>query len=166
MSQIYKQQTGSGPTPPNYTISGSANPEVLVPPVAGTNNWEFVGQGNITCTGNAALGTMTISDQNLWVDQGTSITVVKGTNYFAIASITLTMPSAPSQGDTTIIFVDTSGPVTIACTGTQRIRLSQGISSTAGSQTSSFQGDSVTLVYRAATAVWQATSFVGTWQPA
>lgn len=165
MSQAGTKTTGSGPTPPSYTISGSANPGVLVPPVAGTDNWEFVGQGNITCTGNAGAGTMTISDLGLWVDQATSTTVVRGTNYFATASITLTMPSAPSQGDTTIIFVDTSGPVTIACTGTQRIRLSQGISSTAGSQTSSFQGDAVTLVYRAATAVWQSTDFVGTWQP-
>ena len=59
MSQIYKQSGGSGP-PTAYTISGSANPLVLVPPVDGVNNWGLVGGAGITVTGNATAGTLTI----------------------------------------------------------------------------------------------------------
>lgn len=98
-----------------------------------------------------------------WIDQGTSITLAKNTGYFVTAATTQTLPASPSQGDVVKIVADTSGAVVVTANTGQKIRLGSLISSTAGTMTSTLQGDCMELVFRAATSTWISIADNGVW---
>ena len=98
-----------------------------------------------------------------WIDQATSITLVKNTGYFVTAATTQTLPASPAQGDVVKIVADTSGAVVVTANTGQKIRLGNLISSTAGTMTSTLQGDCMELVFRAATSTWISIANNGVW---
>lgn len=101
-----------------------------------------------------------------WIDQGSSITLAKNTGYYVTAATTQTLPAAPAQGDTVKIVADTTGAVVVTANTGQLIRSGTTVSSTAGSMTSTLQGDSLELVFRAATSTWISIATQGVWVPA
>jgi hypothetical protein len=102
----------------------------------------------------------------IWIDQATGITLAVNTGYFVTAATTQTLPAAPTQGQVVKIVADTTGAVVVTANTGQLIRAGTTISSTAGSMTSTLQGDSLELVYRAATSTWISIATTGVWVPA
>ncbi len=101
-----------------------------------------------------------------WIDQGTSITLAVNTGYFVTAATTQTLPAAPTQGQVVKIVADTTGAVVVTANTGQLIRSGTTVSSTAGTFTSTLQGDSLELVFRAATSTWISIATNGVWVPA
>lgn len=100
---------------------------------------------------------------NAWTDEATSFAAVKNNGYFVTANATATMPASPSQGDTIAFEVDSaSGILTIQANTGQTIQIGKAVSASAGVAVSNFNGDSVTLVYRASDTSWRAISVIGT----
>lgn len=100
-----------------------------------------------------------------WNDISGAFSPLKNNGYFITGTATGTLPASPSQGDTIKFFVDHASQVlTIDAPGTQIIRLGSLVSSAGGTATSTVQGDSVELVYRASDTCWCAVcGFSGTW---
>ena len=98
-----------------------------------------------------------------WIDQATSITLAVNTGYFVTAATTQTLPAAPTQGQTVKIVADTTGAVVVTANTGQLIRVGNVVSSTAGSMTSTLRGDSLELVFRAATSTWISIANNGVW---
>jgi hypothetical protein len=103
-----------------------------------------------------------------WTDEAGAFSAVKNNGYFATATATGTLPASPAQGDTIKFFVDSASQfLTIQASGSQIIRLGSLASSAGGTATSTLQGDSVELVYRAADTCWCAVcGYTGTWMMA
>lgn len=99
----------------------------------------------------------------VWIDQGTNTTLAINKGYFATAAVTLTLPAAPSQGDTVKIICDTASTVVLTANTGQTIRQGNLASSSAGTFTNSLRGDALELIYRAATTQWIALNGNGTW---
>jgi hypothetical protein len=171
------------PTAGNWNIVGSS-------PVAGTNPVRTTGSGstltvnvqkaqaiastNATNVGLAAFNSAQFSvDSNgfvsaltsifPWIDQATGITLAVNTGYFVTAATTQTLPAAPTQGQVVKIVADTTGAVVVTANTGQVIRVGTTASSTAGSMTSTLQGDSLELVFRAATSTWISIATNGVW---
>lgn len=98
-----------------------------------------------------------------WIDQGTSITLAINTGYFVTAATTQTLPASPSQGDVVKIICDTTGAVVVTANTGQTIRIGNTASASAGNATSTQRGDSLELIYRAATTQWIALNSTGNW---
>lgn len=96
-------------------------------------------------------------------DKSTNFNASVSNGYFCTAALTATLPASPSEGDTIEIICDTSGAVIVAANTGQMIRLSTAISAATGSATSSAQGDTMKLIYRAATTTWIVISTIGNW---
>jgi hypothetical protein len=100
-----------------------------------------------------------------WIDQATGIVLAINTGYFVTAATTQTLPASPSQGDVVKIVADTTGAVVVTANTGQQIRVGTTISSTAGTMTSTLQGDSLELIYRAASTTWVSIATTGVWVP-
>jgi hypothetical protein len=98
-----------------------------------------------------------------WIDQATGIVLAVNTGYFVTAATTQTLPAAPTQGQVVKIVADTSGAVVVTANTGQTIRLGSVTSSVAGTMTSTSQGDSMELVFRAATSTWISIADNGVW---
>jgi len=99
----------------------------------------------------------------VWIDQATSITLAVNTGYFVTGATTQTLPSTAVQGTVVKIVADTTGAVVVTGNTGQIIRLGNVVSSTAGSMTSTLRGDSLELVFRAATSTWISIANNGVW---
>lgn len=97
-----------------------------------------------------------------WNDESGAFAAVEFSGYFVTDTATATLPGAPSQGDTISFALDTANVLTIQASGTQVIRVGSSVSSAAGTAVSTDIGDSITLVYRASSTSWIATSVIGT----
>jgi hypothetical protein len=103
-----------------------------------------------------------------WVDivAATSTTAISGYGYFVSASpVTITLPTIGSGSGNTIAFTfdGAGGTLTVEANAGQYIRIGKTESATGGTINNNFQGDSVTLVYRATDTTWIAQDVVGTW---
>jgi hypothetical protein len=98
-----------------------------------------------------------------WTDEATAFNAAASNGYFATATCTGTLPSAPTQGQTIAFAVDSSsGILTIQANTGQTIRIGKAVSASAGTAASNFDGDSVTLVFRNSDSSWIATQVIGT----
>lgn len=152
------------------TINLEAGPVMATTYVANTgsatpalNILNVLGGVGISTSGAGNTLTITSTGASTWIDQGTSITLVANSNYFATAAVTLTMPASPSQGDSIRVIVDTASAVVLTANTGQVIRLGNSVSSSAGTQTNTARGDSVNLIFRTTGSAWIASSFVGNW---
>jgi hypothetical protein len=102
-----------------------------------------------------------------WSDTSGAFSPLKENGYFITGTATGTLPASPTQGDTIEFFVDTTQILTIQAAGSQIIRLGQIVSSAGGTMTSTLQGDSVRLTYRASDTCWCCIGgHEGVWQGA
>jgi hypothetical protein len=100
-----------------------------------------------------------------WTDQSTSFAAVASNGYFITSAgpITATLPASPTQGQTISFASDTAtGTVVITANTGQIIRIGLAVSATAGTATSTQNGDSITLVFRSSDNAWIATQSMGT----
>lgn len=98
-----------------------------------------------------------------WTDESTSFAAAANNAYFVTNTATATLPASPSQGNTIAFSLDTTSILTITANTGQIIRIGKAVSAAAGTAKSNFQGDSVTLVYRASDTAWIAQDVIGTW---
>jgi hypothetical protein len=89
-----------------------------------------------------------------WVDSSGTFTASVNTGYFLTAASTVTLPPAPVQGDAFEVICDTAGSCVVTANTGQSIRISNQLSSVAGSATNTAIGDSLSLVFRSATNTW------------
>lgn len=101
-------------------------------------------------------GTLSFHDAGVttWSDTSGVFTASRNTGYFLTAASTATLPASPSQGDAVDFVCDTTGSCVITANTGQFIRISNQLSSSAGTATNSARGDSLSLVYRSATTTW------------
>lgn len=100
-----------------------------------------------------------------WVDQPGFNVVNSNQGNFntSVGANILTLPVAPSQGDTCKFKCATAAALTITCTGLQTIQFGNQTSIPGGNITSTAIGDAVELTYYAAGNVFIANSIVGNW---
>jgi hypothetical protein len=110
------------------------------------------------------LGTGASTSIFSWIDKAISFAASAGYGYFVTAAATATLPAAPNQGDTIAFAIDTGvGTLTIQANALQFINIGNTTSAAAGTATSIFTGDSVTLVYRSVSKTWKSISSIGNW---
>jgi hypothetical protein len=125
-----------------------------------------VTQGNGTFTSLGASNQIkvnVINDGFPWTDKFISFLAVAQNGYFCTGLLTVTLPVAPTQGNTVIIYVDSASIVTIQASPGQTIQIGSGQSSIAGTAASNSEGSTLTLTYRTADTEWHAISVEGTW---
>ena len=145
----------AGGTTVGKTITGDSGGALS--PTAG--NWNILGGPGVTTSGSGS--TLTIN--SVVFTDTTAATLASDNGYFATAAGTYTLPAAPAQGETVIIFCDTAGAVAVTANTGQVIRIGNQVSSTAGSLTSTARGDALTLRYRSSGSVWATISSMGNW---
>jgi hypothetical protein len=101
-----------------------------------------------------------------WTDETTTFSPAAGNGYFVTGNATATLPASPSQGNTIAFCVDSGSAIlTITANTGQYIQVGKAKSASAGTCASNFNGDSITLVYRASDSIWFAAfgAAQGTW---
>ena len=122
-----------------------------------------VGGSPVYCDANGQLS-LGSGGSGSWIDEGASFAAIADNGYIVTATATATLPASPIQGDTIQFFVDSvSGILTIQASGSQTIQSGPNVSGAGGTATNYFNGDSITLVYRAANTNWFAISRTGSW---
>lgn len=156
MSNFYIQGTGGTGTGDILTINTiSAN---------GSGNFTIAAGPGITITPIANGITVSSTGSSGYTDVATSGTLAINSGYFITAASTQTLPASPVQGSAVQIICDTAGTVVITANAGQTIRIGTAVSATAGTATSVFRGNSLMLIYRAATTSWiQQGAPEGTW---
>lgn len=133
---------------------GSATPVANILNLLGSGDTITTGSGNTITIVSGGVG---------WTDEAVSFLAVVNNGYFCTAALTATLPAAPSQGNIVLIEADTTSAVVVKANAGQFIRLGSQVSAVGGQATSSHRGDSIYLVYRAATTTWNSLSTEGTW---
>lgn len=161
MSQIYKNSSGGGTVPTQFTTDNG----IAVP---AANNLNVFGGTGTTTSGSGSTITITVKTEGFaWSDKAITFDANIENGYFCTAALTVNLPpnvSFPTPlvtGATVIIYVDTSSAVIIQAAAGQTIEISQNQSSVAGTATSTAQGNIVTLVYRTSDTTWHAVSSAG-----
>lgn len=151
--------TKSTPTIPTQFTEDSG---VAIP---AANNLNIFGGPGIHTSGSGSTVTISATGAGFtWQDQGVNLNPAVAENgYFATAAITITLPAAPSVGNTIAFIVDNTGALTIQANTGQTIRLGNVVSASAGTAVNTRQGDAIELVYRATDTSWIALSSVGSW---
>lgn len=159
MSQFYQGVT-SGSLPPAVPLQFTTDAGIAVP-VA--NNLNVLGGVGTTTTGAGSTITINvINDGFPWTDKFISFLAAPQNGYFCTGLLTATLPIAPTQGNTIIIYVDSASIVTIQASGSQTIQIGSGQSSAGGTASSNAEGSTLTLVYRSADNEWHGISVEGT----
>ena len=101
-----------------------------------------------------------------WTNEAAPFVPAVRNGYFiTAASVTCTLPAAPTRGDTIVFTVDsaTASSLVITANAGQIIRVGLGNTAVAGTLTNNARGDSLTLVYSDNSTAWVASSVIGTW---
>jgi hypothetical protein len=138
---------------------------------AGANTVNNVSPGTLgqVLTSNGASAQPTYQTipftQMPWTDKAISFAAAVGNGYFVTATATATLPASPAQGNTISFAVDSaSGILTIQANTGQIIRVGKVVCAAAGICVSNFDGDAITLVYRASDTTWiSVPGTEGTW---
>lgn len=143
--------TGSGST---LTFGG-----VLAPANGGTGLSSPGSAGNVlTSNGTSWVSQAPSSGGLSYVSISSAPTTAANTVYMATAALTVTLPSAPSNGYVVGLINASSGTVLFQASGTDVIQISSAVSTAGGTATSTVKGESMLLVYEADTDTWYAPS--------
>lgn len=165
MSQVIKN-LAAGPVPPTvatlYTEDiGTATPAANNLNVIGGTGVQTAGSGD-TIIINVVNGGFT------WVETSTNFAATAQQGIFCNAALTVTLPPTAgiTIGATIFIYVDTASPVIIQANTSQIIEIGNVLSSSAGTATSTAQGNFVQLIFKPSDTTWHAVSPVGSWSMA
>lgn len=100
---------------------------------------------------------------NMFLATSGTFTATASRGYILTAAATITLPSAPSTGDTIYFVCDTASSVVVTASAGQVISIQNVISNYAGTATSTAIGNALTLVYNSGDTSWIAVRNVGTW---
>ena len=100
---------------------------------------------------------------NMFLTTSGTFNATKGRGYILTGASTITLPSAPTTGDTVSFVCDTASSVVLTASAGQVISIQAVISNYAGTATSSTQGNAITLVYNSGDTSWIANKVIGTW---
>lgn len=123
------------------------------------------GAGVVITNGSGSI-TLALNGSSItsWTDKNTSFPAVASNGYFSTDTLTMTLPSSPSQGDTIGVVIQVSSTtLTIQANTGQKIQIGSAASSVAGSVTSDIIGTSLILVYNFSASCWFAVSCMGSW---
>lgn len=99
-----------------------------------------------------------------WQDVSGAFISNRSNGYFITATASSTLPAGASEGDTIEYALDTAQILTLTASVGQTIRIGNNVSSSGGTAVSTLRGDSLSLVFRAASQSWIAVPApVGTW---
>jgi len=152
--------TGAGLAIDSFSPDSGTDP--VVPDAAGLVN--IRGSGSVSTIGSLNTLTIDVSGGGIvWTDHAISASVLSDSGSFSTASVTLTTPASPANGDV-LKFVNMFGAsLIVTAAGTQLIRVMGSISSAGGTQTSTVIGDSLDLVYQSSSTTWVAIATNGNW---
>lgn len=157
--------TGNTQASRMITTDGQLLIGATVSPNIRTGNLTSTG-GTVTITNGAGSINVEVTSGGafVWSDTSGTVTAVSQHGYFISAAATVTLPAAPSEGDTVRFVVDTASALVITAAGTQLIRVGNTISAAGGTSTNTARGDAMELVYRTVGTTWfAASSPVGAW---
>lgn len=142
--------------------------QIMAGGTSATGDMQQLGIGSsgqvLVSNGAGALATFqTRSSVGTWSDQSGSFTAAVGNGYFCTAALTLTLPAAPVEGSSVIVFVDAAASIVVTGNTGQLIRVGANLSISGGTATNATQGSAITLVYRSSTSTWNSISTEGTW---
>jgi hypothetical protein len=132
----------------------------------GGGNINLTGSGGINVAGSPGTNTLTITGSGSgisWTDISAPLTASANNGYFVTASITVTLPTSPSQGDLIYISTQTGSVVIVQAAAGQRIRLANSTTAIAGTAESTDIGCTLQLVYRSANTQWVSIGSEGSW---
>lgn len=163
MSQVYKPLTSSGPIPPIIptsfvTDSGTAVPAANILNVFGGTGAATSGSGNTI--------TVTVKNEGFtWSEQNISFAASVQNGYFCNNALTVNLPATAGLviGNTIIVYVDTASTVTIQSAAGQMIQVGSGVSSVAGTASSSTKGAILELIFKPSDTTWHTQSSLGVW---
>jgi hypothetical protein len=140
------------------TITGDSGGALS--PTAG--NWNILGLAGSKTSGSGS--TLTVKSPP-FSQVGASATSSLNTGEFVTAAVTRTLPASAglADGDLFIYVCTTANALVIQAVGAQKIRIGNGLSSAAGTATSTAIGDSLTLRFDATQGFLMAVSVVGSW---
>lgn len=162
----------------NHAVLVGAGTSTITKLAVGTNGQVLIGAtgadpafatitstgGTVSFTAGANTLDMEVSGGGIiWTDHAISASVLSDSGSFSTASVTLTTPASPANGDV-LKFVNMFGAsLIVTAAGTQLIRVMGSISSAGGTQTSTVIGDSLDLVYQSSSTTWVAIATNGNW---
>jgi len=166
MSQAGLNNTSQGPVPPSVPTVFQTDDGAQVVPLA--NKLIVAGGIGAATTGNVGTGTVTVTVTNegfAWSEKNADFSIQVGNGYFCNAALTATLPfvPAPTIGNSCIIYVDTASPVVVLAPLGQFIQVSNQLSSSGGSATSTALGSILDLVFKPSDNTWHDLSGIGTW---
>lgn len=100
-----------------------------------------------------------------WSNKSVSFNALKNNGYFITGTCTATLPTNASSaiGDTIRFFVQGAFVLTLQAAASQKIQIASNLSSSAGTQVSTANGDAVEIVFNTTANQFNSTSFVGAW---
>ncbi len=140
-------------------IGSTALPHIQVGTLSSPDSSITIGYSspNITLAVNASV-------LFKWQDVSGAFISNRSNGYFITGTASSTLPAGASEGDTIQYALDTTQILTLTASGGQTIRIGNAVSSSGGTATSTLRGDSLSLVFRAASQSWIAVPGpVGTW---
>lgn len=121
------------------------------------------GAANNVLQSNGTALAPTLVKPNVFMLASGTFTATKSRGYILTAASTITLPAAPSTGDTIAFVCDTASNVVLTAASGQVISIQNVISNYAGTATSAASGNSLTLVYNSSDTSWIASKVSGTW---
>lgn len=106
-----------------------------------------------------------ISGGFAWSNKSANFNAVAENGYFITGTCTATLPTNAGSaiGDTIKFIVQGAFVLTLQAAASQKIQIASNLSSAAGTQVSTANGDAVEIVFNTTGNQWDAMSFVGAW---
>lgn len=158
---------GTNPVRTNGTGANTSTLQVQISQALAAADATKIGLSNFDSNSFAvdADGFVTLNGGSgfTWSNQSAPFNAVKGNGYFITGTCTGTLPASPGIGDTIKFIVQGAFVLTLQANTGQKIQISSNLSSAAGTQVSTANGDACTLVYNSTGLQWDAEAFVGAW---